>query len=126
MAENSYKVNIVRLYADPAGESHFADEALHTTEVDFAPPAPPVYVSTPLETRRFIFLRIPEGWYGDMHPAPNRQMMVMVRGGLEVTVSNGEVRHFKTGDAVLVEDTFGKGHATRNMERETIVAVTQF
>ncbi len=49
-------------------------------------------------------------------------MMVMVCGCLEVTVSNGEVRRFKTGDAVLVEDIFGKGHATRNIERETIVA----
>ena len=126
MAENSYKVNIVRLYADPTGESHFAEEILNTAAVDFAPPAPFIYASMPLEAKRLVFLLLPEGWYGDLHPAPNRQMMVLVNGGLEVTVSNGEFRRFKPGDTVLVEDTFGKGHATRSVEGDAIVAVMQF
>ena len=124
--ESSYKVNIVRLYTDPDGESHFVEEILNTAAVDFAPPAPFLYMAAPFETKRLVFLLVPEGWYGDLHPAPNRQMMVLVEGALEVTVSDGEVRRFKPGDTVLVEDTFGKGHATRSVEGNAVVAVMQF
>jgi hypothetical protein len=126
MPENSYKVNIVRLYADQLGESHFTEEVLNTTVVDFAPPAPPLYISTPLEAKRTMFLLVPEDWYGDLHPAPNRQFLILARGGLEVKVSDGEVRRFKPGDAVRMEDTFGKGHATRSIDSDAVVAVVQF
>jgi hypothetical protein len=125
MSENSYKVHIIRLYADQTGESHFAEEALNTVAADFAPPAPLVYASTPLEAKRSIFLLLPEGWYGDLHPAPNRQLVILLSGGLEVTASDSEVRRFKPGDRVLVEDTFGKGHATRSIDGDAIVAVVQ-
>ena len=126
MTESSYRVSIVRLYADPTGESHFVEETVNTVAVDFAPPAPFLHLSTPLEAKRFMFLLLPEGWYGDLHPAPNRQFMVLARGGLEVTVSDREARRFKPGDTVLVEDTFGKGHATRSVDGDAIVAVIQF
>jgi len=51
--------------------------------------------------------------------------MVLVAGSLEVTASDGEVRLFRPGDAVLVEDTAGQGHATRSVNGEVIVAVVQ-
>ena len=126
MTENSYTINIVRLYTDPAGESHFMEETWNTAAVDFAPPAPALFASLPLEAKRLVFLIVPEGWYGAMHPAPNRQSMILVCGALEVTVSDGEVRRFKPGDIALVEDTFGKGHATRSVEGDAVVAVMQF
>ena len=126
MSESSYKVNIIRLYADQTGESDFAEEALNTVAADFAPPAPLVYVSTPLEAKRGIFLLLPEGWYGDLHPAPNRQLMILMREGLEVAASDGEVRRFRPGDMVLVEDTFGKGHATRSIDGNATGVVVQF
>ena len=72
-----------------------------------------------------MFLLLPEGWYRDLHPAPNRQLVILVRGGLEVTASDGEVRRLKPDDTVLVEDTFGKRHATRSINGEAIVAVLQ-
>ena len=37
----------VRIYADAAGESHFENVAIVLAEADFAPPAPPVFVSGP-------------------------------------------------------------------------------
>jgi hypothetical protein len=44
---------------------------------------------------------------------------------VEVEASDGEVRRFGPGEAVLVEDTGGKGHITRNVggkTRRTLVA----
>ena len=119
------RIRIVRLYADQAGESHFSDEQLETAAADFVPPAPAIYVSAPAEAKRSLFLLLPDGWYGDLHPAPSRQLMVMVTGILEVMASDGEVRRFKSGDAVLVEDIFGKGHATKSIDGKSIVAVVQ-
>ena len=118
-------IPIVRLYADEAGDSHFSDAELGTAAADFAPPAPVIYVSAPAEARRSMFLLLPSGWYGPLHPAPSRQLMVLVAGVLEVTASDGEVRLFRPGDAVLADDTFGKGHATRSVDGEAIVAVVQ-
>jgi hypothetical protein len=72
-----------------------------------------------------FLLLLPAGWYGEFHPVPSRQLMVMVAGALEVTASDGEVRLFRPGSAVLVDDIVGRGHATRSSDGEAIVAVVQ-
>ena len=50
------------------------------------------------------------GWQGDWHPTPQRQFFVYLSGGAGVEASDGEIRHFRTGDVLFVEDTTGKGH----------------
>ncbi|WP_433475650.1 hypothetical protein ACQPZP_00610 [Spirillospora sp. CA-142024] len=46
------------------------------------------------------------------HPAPREQWVVMLRGVIEVTVSDGGRRRFGPGDLVLAADTTGTGHVT--------------
>ncbi|GAA4572293.1 hypothetical protein [Planotetraspora kaengkrachanensis] len=46
------------------------------------------------------------------HPAPREQWVVMLRGTIEVTVSDGSRRRFGPGDLVLASDTTGTGHVT--------------
>jgi quercetin dioxygenase-like cupin family protein len=50
----------------------------------------------------------------DWHNAPQRQLIVLLDGAIEVEVTSGEKRRFGAGDALLVEDTTGTGHRTRN------------
>lgn len=115
------------LYADETGESHFKEQELPMSSIEFAPPAPAVDVSAPTQVARHLFLRLPGEWYGEPHPAPNRQIMTVLNGSLEVSVSDGKVRIFKAGDTVLVEDTSGKGHATKNLGSDTVtLSVTQY
>jgi quercetin dioxygenase-like cupin family protein len=121
----SEHVSIARLYADPDGASHFGAWEWPAAETAFAPPAPPVRVTAPEAAERALLLHIPAGWTSRPHPAPRRQLMVVVRGTLESTVSDGETRSFPPGSAVLVEDTFGAGHSTRTVGGEVVVAVTQ-
>ena len=102
-----------RLYADADGESHFEDVAVELSSVDFAPPAPPLDVSSPMPADQYVFFRAPAGWDGDWHPAPRRQLFVGIAGELEVEMSDGEVRRFGAGDLALLEDVSGKGHVTR-------------
>jgi hypothetical protein len=101
----------VRLYTGLDGESHFEDVAVAFTAVDFAPPAPPLHVSAFLPATRVGFLTGPLDWRGDAwHPTPRRQFLVYLTGGAGIQVSDGEVRHFRAGDVVLLEDTTGTGH----------------
>jgi quercetin dioxygenase-like cupin family protein len=120
-------LTITVLYADEAGVSHFKEMEVATQPLAFAPPAPPVGVSAPREVARHLFLALPPQWYGEPHPAPNRQIMTILRGQLEVTASDGTVRTFTTGDTAIVEDTTGQGHATRNATDEVVtLSITQY
>ena len=106
-------VHYVRVVTDPEGQTHFADAVLTFELVDFAPPAPPISVSALFDADNVSFISSPAGWYGDWHPAPRRQFVVVLAGELEVAVSDGEVRRFGPGSFCLLEDTTGKGHASR-------------
>ena len=115
-----------RVYADPAGESHFAEADAQFRLLEFAPPAPPVFVSAPSVAAGWILLRAPAGWFGDWHPTPRRQLFVLIGGEVEVEVSDGERRRLATGDLCLVEDTAGRGHTTRVLgNREAAFVVVQ-
>ena len=119
-------MHYTRIYADSDGESHFEDVGLELKEVDFAPPAPPLLLSRFTEVTRCGFLSAPDNWVGDWHPVPQRQWMLMMKGEVEVLVSDGELRYFGHGAVTFVEDTTGKGHATHVISGdELLVAVIQ-
>lgn len=103
----------VRIFSDAAGESHFATVEVALHWADFAPPAPPVQLAEFTPALRFTFTAVPAAWSGDWHPTPRRQLWVILAGRWEVTVSDGDVRQFEPGAAVLLEDTTGKGHISR-------------
>jgi hypothetical protein len=124
--EVSAPVKCVRLYADSDGESHFEDGEIPFELKDFAPPAPPVSITDLWEGTGAFLMSSPPGWVGDLHPAPRRMLMFILRGVLEVEASDGEVRTFEPGPgALLVEDTSGKGHISRvtGDERGCLVAI---
>ena len=113
----------VRLYSDSTGASHFGDEELTFTLVDFAPPAPPISVSSAIQSEGAIVISSPVGWEGTWHPTPQRQYFVCLTGQLQVEVSDGEMRTFGPGEVVLVEDTWGKGHVSRVVGEERCYAI---
>ncbi len=72
------------------------------------------------------FLSAPAGWSGDYHPTPRRQFLFVLRGIFEGTASDGVVRRFGPGGVLLMEDTTGKGHATRIIgDEDALAAVVQ-
>jgi hypothetical protein len=101
---------ITRIYADEQGESHFGQLAIPLEEsgtIGFLSGAHPV------ET--VIFRQVLPSYDYDFHTAPRRQYIVLLDGEIEIETSLGEKRQFKGGQVVLVEDTTGKGHKTRNL-----------
>lgn len=108
-------VAVTRIYADEQGESHIESLQLPMGPVDFAPPAPKVNLTTPAQASAYLFLEAPKGWTSGLHPTPARQLVVVVKGELEVQTSDGDRFVGKAGDIVLAEDTAGKGHASTNV-----------
>lgn len=80
-------------------------------------------ISQPVQANAFLIIRLPKGWTDGAHPAPARQLMVLVQGKLEVTTS-GECRQFGVGDVALVEGTGGVGPGTTAIE-ESVVAIVR-
>lgn len=103
------KVKVLKVWADEHGVSHFRD-------IEFDMQAIPEggAVSQPIKTTNVWFRQTTEKQDMDWHPAPRRQLVITLSGGIaEITASDGESRLVKPGDIVLVEDTFGKGHQSR-------------
>jgi hypothetical protein len=113
----------VRLYSDAGGESHFEDLEVELSAVEFAPPAPPLNLSTFMLASQAAFFGAPAGWRGDWHPSPARNLFVILSGEWEVEVSDGTVRRFGPNHVLLLEDTTGKGHASRVVSDTASIAV---
>jgi hypothetical protein len=115
-----------RIYSDLTGESHFEDVEVELSQVDFAPPAPPLNLSSFNPAHQYAFCSFPKGWHGDWHPTPQRQIFFLLSGEIAGQVGDGEVRHFRTGDIVLGEDTVGKGHISWVVSKnDALTAVIQ-
>jgi hypothetical protein len=107
------KIKYVRLYADLFGESHFEELEEELTLTDFAPPASPLYTSSLIPAAQTRVLGAPAGWTGDWHTSSARNLFFVLSGEWEIEASDGEIRRFGPGNILRVEDTTGKGHASR-------------
>ena len=106
------KVHVHRIWADAGGETHFADDEMELAAGDFAPPAAPVLLSAWVAASQYALVAFPQGWLGEWHPAPARQVHFFLSGEGLVEVSDGGQRPYRAGDVWLVEDVTGKGHRT--------------
>lgn len=120
----SNTLTYLRLYADEAGESHFAPLAIEASPRNFAPPAPPFSVSELAPASRYGFLHLSNGWIGDFHPSPICMWIFVLSGEMEFEAGDGEKHRLAPGSALLLEDTVGKGHRSRVIGNgEVVLAV---
>ena len=105
-------MEILRIYADEIGESHFGTCEFSLNLKDDSPPAKPHFFSDPRNAKSYVVVQCPVGWgeEGELHPTPRRQIVVCMSGTMRITTSLGESRDLVPGNAVLVEDITGKGH----------------
>ena len=101
-------MRIHNLYVDAHGETHFRD-----VEVAWTHEGPGGRMSDRLPATGVIFRETDGDYALDWHPAPRRQYIVNLDAGVEITVSDGEVRVIGAGEVLLVEDTTGKGHISK-------------
>ncbi len=62
------------------------------------------------------FVALPAGLDQSWHPAPQRQIVVVLAGTVEVTTGDGASRRFGPGHAFLADDVASRGHLTRTVQ----------
>jgi len=106
-------IEYLRIFADEEGCSHFETRTIDLEAKDYAPPAPSLNTSNMESADNSVFLELPIGWYGDWHPTPVRQWLILMTGGCEFEAGDGERVTRKAGDVVMLDDLTGKGHQTK-------------
>ncbi len=104
-------MRIHNLYEDENGESHFRD-----IEVEWVEQRGVGRLSARIPVSGLIFRETRADYDMDWHPAPRRQYIINLDGGVQITASDGERRSIGAGEVILVEDTAGKGHLSKNLE----------
>ena len=112
----------IRVYNGDDGAARFEDREVEFAGSVFAPPAPPLDVSTAVPVGELLFIRFAAGWTDPAHPAPARQWMLVLSGRGE-TRAGGETRSWGPGSVFLLEDTSPPGHATTILEDAVLAVV---
>src|SRR4051794_38742961 len=106
-------MRIHNLYEDANGESHWRD-----LEADLSEKTATGRLSKPITVSALIFRETLPEYDLDWHPAPRRQYIINLEGGVQITASDGESRVIGAGEVILVEDTTGKGHLSKAVENK--------
>lgn len=104
---------ITRVYADENGDTHF-----DSLEIPYSSSSVIGKLSDRIDAGSIIFREVESSYDYDFHTAPQKQYVVLLDGGIEIETSLGEKRKFSAGEILLLEDTSGKGHKTRNLENK--------
>ncbi|HET7118111.1 MAG TPA: hypothetical protein VFI29_16555 [Hanamia sp.] len=104
-------IQITRIYSDNNGESHFEDFEMPLKDYGEIG-----LLSDKIPVKDVIFRKVKPGYDYDFHNAPQKQYVILLDGEIEIETSLGEKRIFKGGDILLLEDTRGKGHRTKNLQ----------
>ncbi|WP_345955868.1 hypothetical protein [Mucilaginibacter sp. PAMB04168] len=103
----SFKVT--RVYNNAKGDSCFED-----IEYPLTDKGPIGYLSEKVKVSNLLFRKVPPG-YNDLHTAPQKQYVILLDGAVEIETSLAEKRIFNEGQILLMEDTEGKGHRSKNV-----------
>ena len=115
-------MKVPHLYEDEEGESHFGEIDLEMREV-VRQGGHRVRMSETLAASGVRFMGAGADATIEAHPAPQRQLMIVVQGQWECIASDGISRRFGPGGYVLMEDVSGVGHVTRNLSGDPVLTV---
>jgi len=105
---------IHRIYSGPDGQSHLDQICLDNDMVPFLDVEGAHGMCTHIRCHNNLQFRTsPAGYELLWHTAPRRQLMILLRGVVELEMGDGSRLQCHPGDVVLAEDTTGQGHVTR-------------
>lgn len=105
--------HLTRIYSDSNGDSHFQD-----VNIPLVDSGKIGALSHPVPAVGIIFREVEPVYDYDLHVAPQRQYLILLDGEIEIETSLGDKKIFRTGEVLLLEDTTGKGHKTRNLKKQ--------
>lgn len=104
--------NITKVFSDANGDTHFEDIIIPLNDKGTIG-----FLSEAEKIKHLVFRKVTATYNFDFHPAPTRQYVVLLDGAIEIETSLGAKRKFTSGDILLLEDTIGKGHKTKNLKK---------
>ncbi len=106
-------MKVTRLYTGPDGESHFQD-----IDISLDGGEGSERMSELIKATGIIFRETSGAYDLDWHPAPRRQFVISLEGQVELVVGDGTTRILGPGDILLAEDTTGRGHISRAVNKQ--------
>ena len=71
------------------------------------------HASSALASPDAVVVELPAGLDQDWHNAPQRQLVFVLEGEIEVETTDRETRRWRAGGLFAAEDVAGRGHLTR-------------
>lgn len=102
-------LRFVRNVTGDDGKSHFVADAMPYLYAEQGG-----YATEALALKGIQFLLASPALTYDWHPAPQRQVVLTLTGGLEVENGDGARHAVRPGDVYVGEDTHGQGHITHS------------
>ena len=102
---------ITRVYSDSNGDTRFEDISIPLNDAGEIGK-----LSAGIPVTSIIFREVEPAYDYTFHNAPQKQYLILIDGAIEIETTLGEKRSFQAGDVLLLEDTEGKGHRTRNLQ----------
>jgi hypothetical protein len=115
-------VRFTRIVRDADGGSAFEDDEIVLADRQVAAGVPAMALGGLPSAGGVLFVRSAE-FDSAPHPAPREQWVVMLRGVIEVAVTDGTRRRFGPGDLLLAADTTGTGHVTSGVGEPPLEAL---
>lgn len=112
-------MQFTRVYAGPDGRAVLGWWALKRREAG----AEGLW-SKPYAAEHIQFLEAPAGYVLDGYPLNGRQLLIVLEGGIEITVPDQLSQRFSPGAAVLFEDTAGSGCQLHFLDASRLLLVT--
>jgi hypothetical protein len=119
-------MTLYRVYGDDAGETHLATIELPVLDVHSEGVARiRGLIDIPAITAGVVELLEPTPSQ-DLHPAPERRLLVFLRGETEIRTTSGDHLILRAGDCLLADDVDTKGHYTTDIgaEPRTMVSIS--
>jgi hypothetical protein len=122
IAEEQPRLRYTVIYSDPEGRTHFRDEFFPWRKAQSADPKTSAMQTPFVDAQKLGFITIPSGSRSEWHPAPGKRFVMVLSGLTEIEVGSGERRKVGPGDVVLATDVQGRGHITRVLGKQDVVA----
>jgi len=116
--------SVYRVHADEHGDTHLTLLELQTFD-DPGEGAKRVRGILGIPALQAGIVELVERMPGhELHPAPERRLLALLRGEYEIITNTGETCIVRAGDCLLADDVGSKGHRTREIGDERVMMVS--
>jgi hypothetical protein len=114
-------LEVDRFRSRPDGRSEFVRARIPAGSTVPLGDAGDVHLSAAFASPNVKLLLMPGGLDQPVHPAPEPQIVVVLRGRIEVTTGDGVCRSWGPGEFFIASDHDGIGHSTRTIDGPTML-----